>query len=119
MTLLEALQQINTQSMDAAQLTDMCVGTVVSVSPLEVEIDVHQAPLNENVLILTDAVKEKVIDTGAASYFEEINGVLCAVWGSNQRTEGSAVVIRPLAVGDKVLMLSVKHGQQFIILSRL
>ena len=119
MTLLDALQQVNRDSMSAAQLTDMCVGTVVSSSPLEIEMDIHQAPLREEVLILTDEVKAKTVDVGGASYFDDVNGRLCAVWGSGQQHEGEVVINTALAVGDKVLMLSVKHGQQFIVLSRL
>lgn len=107
MTLLQTLQQINKTSMEAAQLTDMTVGTVVSESPLEISTDVHQAPLLEQVLILTDAVSPISGD----DYFTDVNGELCAIWGT-----GNA---RSLKTGDKVLMLSVRHGQQYIVLSRL
>lgn len=120
MTLLDALQKINRDQLLAAQLTDMAVGTVTSVSPLEVVLDVHQAALNESALILTDAVKEKTIDVAGAGYFQDVNGVLCAVWGQGgSDVEGAAIITRPLAVGDKVLLLSVQHGQTYIVLSRI
>lgn len=108
MTLLDALQQINRQGMEAAQLTDMAVGTVTSANPLEVTLDVHQAPLKAEVLVLTDAVRG---DSGDG-FFQEVNGLLCAVWG--QSSSGSS-----LTVGEKVLLLAVRHGQRYIILSRL
>lgn len=107
MTLLQTIQQINKTSMDAAQLTDMTVGTVTSASPLEITTDIHQAALTGEVLILTDAVSPISGD----DYFTDVNGELCAIWGS-----GDA---RSLKLGDKVLMLSVRHGQQYIVLSRL
>lgn len=108
MTLLEALQQVNKTSMESAQLTDMVAGTVTSESPLEISIDVHQAPLREQVLIMTDAVSPISGD----DFFTDVNGELCAIWGQS----GHA---RSLKTGDKVLMLSVRHGQQYIVLSRL
>ena len=112
MTLLDALQQINRQGMDAAQLTDMCVGTVVAVNPLEIEMDVHQAPLTGDVLVLTDAVRG---GGGGESFFADVNGILCAVWGQSSTSSATS----DLTVGEKVLMLSVRHGQKFIVLSRL
>lgn len=110
MTLLDALQQINRQGMDAAQLTDMAVGTVTSADPLEVTLDVHQAPLKAEVLVLTDAVREG----SGYGFFQEVNGLLCAVWGQGGNSSGSS-----LTVGEKVLLLAVRHGQRYIILSRL
>ena len=120
MTLLDALQKINRDQLDAAQLTDMAVGTVTSVSPLEVVLDVHQAAIHEEALIVTDEVREKVIDVSGAGFFQDVNGTLCAVWGqSGGGGGGAAIITRPLAVGDKVLLLSVQHGQTYIVLSRL
>lgn len=120
MTLLDVLQQINKSSMDAAGLTDMTVGTVTAADPLEITLDISQAPLKEEIIILTDTVKGKVIDIAGSSYFTDRNGELCCIWGSSEDIpEGSAVVTLPLAVGDKVLLLAVQHGQRYIVLSRL
>lgn len=120
MTLLDALQKINRDQLLASQLTDMEVGTVTAVDPLEIQLDVHQAALKASVLILTDAVKEKTIDVSGAGFFQDVNGVLCAVWGqSSGGQSGGAVITAPLAVGDKVLLLAVQHGQRYLVLSRL
>lgn len=61
MQLIEVLQQINQQSMKAAGLTDLFIGTVASTSPLSVTIDTLMQPLQEQVLYLTSAVVEKKI----------------------------------------------------------
>ena len=107
MTLLDALQKINKDQIAAMQLTDMAVGTVTGADPLEITMDVHQAALTSDVLVLTETV------SGSGSeYWTERNGELCVSWG----TDSSGAV---LTVGDKVLMLSVKHGQRYIVLSRL
>lgn len=109
MTLLDALQKIVSDQLKAGQLTDMAVGTVTSADPLEIILDVHQAALKGDAIILTDAVKG-----GGGGYFTEVSGVLCVVWGQNTASSGSDLV-----VGDKVLLLAVQHGQTYIVLSRL
>ena len=96
MNLLSVIQTAIKNTMDSAQLTDMAIGTVESASPLEIRMDIHQAPLKGDVIILTDAVKEKSITIGGTAY----------------------IVQQGLTEGDKVLMLAVQHGQRFIVLSR-
>ena len=107
MTLLDALQKINKDQIAAMQLTDMAVGTVTKADPLEITMDVHQAALTQDVLVLTDTVRP------SGGYWAEKDGELCAVWGTDSSSSAS------LAAGDKVLMLSVRHGQKYIVLSRL
>lgn len=120
MTLLDALQKIVSDQLKAGQLTDMAVGTVTSVDPLEIVLDVHQAALRGDAIILTDEVREKTIDVSGAGFFQDVNGTLCAVWGQDSGGGSSgAIITRPLAVGDKVLLLAVQHGQTYIVLSRL
>lgn len=84
MDLINIIQQIVQQSLKAAQLTDMVMGTVVSVSPLEITINPAMAPLKNQILHLTSSV------TGDHA----------------------------LEAGDKVIMLRVRNGQEFIVLSK-
>lgn len=93
MTLLETIQTLVMQVLNGAQLTEMKTGTVTSINPLEITLDVAQAPLREEVLILTETVKAKSV--------------------------GQIPINVGLAVGQKVLLLAVQHGQKFIVLSRL
>ena len=144
MTLLEVLQQISDQSVGASQPTDLFVGTVTSVSPLEIQTDIYQAPLKGEVLLLTESVIEKKvlldhthqIDTLSHSHSAEVaisNG-LTGTYTTKKAldtttvfengtaipiVDGYAIINRALAVGDKVMMISVQHGQRFIVLSRL
>lgn len=97
MTLLDTIQTLVMQVLNGAQLTDIKAGTVTSADPLEITLDTAQAPLREEVLILTQEVKD----------FAEVNGKRCCVWGN------------PFVINDKLLLLSVQHGQKFIVLSRL
>lgn len=61
MELKDAIQGLVQNSMKAAQLTDLRIGTVTSASPLEITIDPAMAPLQAGVLYLTEAVVEKKI----------------------------------------------------------
>lgn len=62
MTLLDIIQECVRQSMNAAQLTDMVVGTVTGEDPLEIQIDSTQATLTGAVLLLTDNVLDLALD---------------------------------------------------------
>lgn len=141
MSLLQILQQINDQAESARQPTDMLIGTVTGVDPLEVTLDIQQAALREEVLFLTDSVIEKKLGSDGRFYragvplesnFEFPEGVeLVLEYNSsteiitptlNPEDPGAvtyAVVTPALGIGDKVLLLSVMHGQKFIVLSRL
>lgn len=103
MNLLEILQQINDQANSARQPTDMVVGTVTSLDPIEITTDIHQAALREEVLIFTDSIG------GGNNY--TVTGKLLKISKFDSGTGFS--------LGDKVLMLSVMHGQSFIVLSKM
>lgn len=165
MDLVDVLHHVAEQSMAAYGLSDMSMGTVTSVTPLEVTLLESMAPLPAEVLHLTSAVIEKKIpvlthqhDTGGFKHdhsipdlshthdtSEEATGpalegnrqtgeaLLPDIYTSDERLlnivcyedgkplpveDGYIILNRALAVGDKVLMLRVMRGQQFIILSR-
>lgn len=61
MELLDAILLSSQASQQASQPTDLVMGTVTSVSPLEVSINNMQAPLRSQVLYLTEPVVEKKI----------------------------------------------------------
>lgn len=135
MELKDILQQMMQESMKTAQLTDLRVGTVTAVDPLEVTISAAMAPLRAGVLYLTSAVVEKKIpivehkhiisvqDTytggGSAECSTELSDIVCTEYGTQLPVENGYIILnRALEVGDKVLLLQVQNGQKFIILSR-
>lgn len=98
--LVGVIQQIIQNTLKAMKLTDKATGTVVSVSPLSIQLDILMPPLPEAALVLTDAVKEKIAPV--------------------QDGDGGFVVVNEgLKSGDRVLMLRVQRGQQYIVLSRI
>lgn len=156
MTLAEVLQQAMEQNRQAAQLTDLCIGTVTSEDPLEILIDSTMQILKRSVLLLTEPVIEKKIPvlthkhyistlshlhtctTGATSealvgqYLGEDSlvsegysstlqqeDIICYEQGEPLPIEDGYIILnRRLEVNDKVILLKVSGGQQFIVLSR-
>ena len=60
-SLLQELQIIAGQQQHSQQPTDLAIGTVTAVDPLEITKDVHQQALRQEVLYLTESVVEKKI----------------------------------------------------------
>lgn len=135
MELKDILQQMTQESMKSAQLTDLQIGTVTAVDPLEITISASMAPLRAGVLYLTVDVVEKkipvvqhshtikVTDTftggGSATCSTELTNIVCYENGTALPVENGYIIFnRALAVGDKVLLLRVQNGQKFVVLSR-
>lgn len=137
MELLDVLQQISQANNRAMQPTDLVVGTVTKVKPLEITTDNQAAPLRAAVLYLTAAVVEKKVTTFAHSHntthnhvvtdatiqpagqcSTELTGITCYENGQALPNDGFITLNRGLEVGDKVLMLRVQHGQKYVVLSR-
>ena len=98
--LIGVIQQIVQNVIQGMNLTDKATGTVLSIDPLSVQVDMNMPPLPDAAILLTDAVKERVAPV--------------------QGGEGGTVMVSEgLKPGDKVLMLRVQRGQQYIILSRI
>ena len=73
MNLAETVYLMVQKSMKAAQLTDLRVGTVTSVDPLEITTDPAMPPIPSSILYLTSAVVEKKIPVLTHSH--EVNGL--------------------------------------------
>ena len=142
MNLADTLYMMMQENTRAGQPTDLKVGTVVSVSPLEISINPQMAPLQASVLYLTAAVVEKKIaalshthtadglghthTVGAETSSEALSGEYetGAALGLIKCTENgtalpAGLINRGLQTGDKVLLLRVLSGQKFVVLSRI
>lgn len=127
MELIEVLHMIGQQGQQASQPTDLVIGTVSAVDPLEIQTDGQTAPLMAAVLILTAAVVEKkisilehnhTIPTGGNTG-DSLTDIACLENGTALPVEDGYIILnRALAVGDKVIMLKTQRGQRYIILSR-
>ena len=98
--LMGVLQQIAQNTMKAMKPTEKATGTVISAAPLSVQSDITMQPIPASALVLTDSVIERTVPV---------------VGGAG----GTVKVQEGLKAGDKVLMLRVQHGNQYIILSKI
>lgn len=97
--LVGVIQQIVQNTIEAMKMADKATGIVESVSPLRVKIDSSIQSVPSAALLLTDTVRERVVPV--------------------QGGQGTVTVREGLKEGDRVLMLKVQNGQQYIILSRI
>ena len=145
MQLKDVLQHMVQESLRAGQLTDICIGTVTSVMPLEITINTQMAPLRRSVLYLTESVIEKKLPvlehfheisslshshsteggttgeglTGTYQTQNALEGIACVENGVQLPIENGFIILnRALQMGDKVMLLRVQNGQKFIVLSR-
>ena len=143
MELSDVMRQMMQQSMDGYGLSDMAIGTVTGVKPLAVRIREGMADIPQEALRLTAAVIEKKIPVlehlhttdGFRHAHALPDGLQQDAFDSDKRLlkheivcyedgkalpvkDGYIILNRALETGDKVLLLRVMRGQQFIILSR-
>ena len=102
----EAIKGCINQVMAQAEFTDVELGEVVNIKPLKIKLS-DRLILNQNQLMLTDAVTLKTINL--THNHEE-----------SERVElTSPIIVRDgLKKGDKVLLLKAKQGQTYVIISR-
>lgn len=98
--LIGVIQQIVQNVIEAMKLSDKATGTVISASPLTIQTDTNMPPIKEPAVLITDAVRERTV----------------AVHGG---AGGNVAVVEGLKPGDRVLMLRVQRGNQYIILSKI
>ncbi|GIQ62128.1 hypothetical protein PACILC2_06960 [Paenibacillus cisolokensis] len=93
MRMIDIIKQAGAQAVEAGN--PVHIGTVTRTEPLEVFVD-QRFSLTSEFLIVTDATEELTI---------EING--------------SLYTVRPgLQAGDKVALIRVQGGQQYVVMGR-
>ncbi|NGP58145.1 DUF2577 domain-containing protein [Paenibacillus thiaminolyticus] len=95
MNLIEIIKSAAEDAVQAGNPVNILHGTVTDVAPLVINVD-QRFTLTEEFLILTDSVQELFITIAGVKY---------------QIRQG-------LQPGDKVLMMRVQGGQQYVVLDR-
>ncbi|MNC10681.1 hypothetical protein D3C75_583480 [compost metagenome] len=103
--MLNAIRQAALTGMEAGKPAAIMFGEVVAGNPLQVNVD-QRFTLDADFLILPESLTRLELD-------------LSHTHGSSERGLTDPVVIRPgLQAGDKVILLRVQGGQQFLILDK-
>lgn len=101
------IQQIVQNTVQTMKMADKATGTVESVSPLRIKVDASMQSIPESALLVTDTVKERIV------HVED-----CQECSGGGECTGTVIIREGLKVGEKVLMLRVQGGNQYIVLSR-
>ncbi|MGK5512059.1 DUF2577 domain-containing protein [Brevibacillus formosus] len=91
MSLLALIKQAATEAVDASNPVGVFFGTIKSTTPLEIDID-QRFVLTKEFLVLTEGTKE---------------------------LRYGDIILRPaLKVGDRVVLLRIQGGQQYVVLEK-
>ena len=120
--LLDIMKQTASEAIQAGSPVTVVFGTVTSDSPLSVKVD-SKLQLGEKQLVLTRNVTDFENDQTAHGHLTENRG---GGGGHSSYESHNHVytgrkhwtVHHKLVVGDKVLMLRMQGGQQYVIIDR-
>lgn len=119
--LVQTIQMLAKQTLDASKPSDYVLGVVESINPLSIRIEQKES-VPEEFLILTDAVRDYEVDI-------EVNHVTENRAGGSGDAEFAShnhgyvgrkkiKVYNSLHVGEQVILIQQAGGQEFIVLSR-
>lgn len=119
--IVRALRKVVLDAVNAQKLTNVIYGTVISVSPLKVQVD-QKLILEQEHLKLTRAVLDYEVDMTVDHVTEERSGggLNEAFSSHNHEYKGRKkfLIHNGLIVGDKVTMIRAHGGQQYLIIDK-
>jgi len=110
--ILKEIQKLVLGVLNAQKLSTVVYGTVLSVSPLEVQID-QKLTLKEEQLKLTRAVMDYEVEITVDHETEETDGHIHEYKGRKK-----IKIHNGLIEGDKVTMIRAHSGQQYLIIDK-
>lgn len=110
--MLDVLKEIAKTTIDAENPTAVMFGTVVGVNPLRVNVD-QRFTLDEDFLVIAERLIHYEVD------LQHVHPYDGGTTGEAIPPEPQKLIIRHrLRVGDKVILLRVQGGQQYVVLDR-
>ena len=119
--LVSLIQEICSNSMDAASLSDVVIGEVTSESPLTIRLERGLEIPSEAILLTNNTCLWSVDMTVAHHTDPAAGGSGYAEYASHVHGYSGTktyLVHNELKTGDKVFLLRISGGQQFIALDR-
>lgn len=112
MTLANLIRQASLGAIEAGQPVAVMFATVTKIDPLEVNVE-QRFTLTSDFLIVPESLTRYEVDI---SHTHSAPG---GSTGGMQPAEASKVVVRKgLEIGDKVMLLRIQGGRQFVILDK-
>lgn len=122
--MVRAVKQAALEAVRASGPAGVCFGTVVSVSPLKIQVD-QKMVLEGPQLLLTDRVRDYSVEMTPLPEFHETEpetgGAGEAAFAEHKhkyRGRKKWRVHNALAMGEKVLLLRCDGGQQYVVWDR-
>lgn len=119
--LMQTMQALIKQTLEAGKPTDYVLGVVESVNPLSISLEQKES-IPEEFLILTDSVRDYEVDIEVNHITENrAGGGGYAEFASHNHDYSGRKKIKiynSLHVGEQVLLIQQAGGQEFIVLSR-
>lgn len=126
--LSELMKQVAAGVINSMQLPEIHLGTVVKTDPLEIMLT-QQNRLPAKFLILTNAVKDHEVDISISwttvdnthKHGNGNNGADTTEVTHNHAVKGRKKIMihNGLTVGEKVLLLRVQGGQNYVVVDRI
>lgn len=119
--LVKAVKQAAVEAVQASGPMGMCFGTVISASPLKIQVD-QKKTLTEAQLMLTNNVRDFTVEMTVDHQTENTSGGSgdASFASHNHAYKGrkSYRVHLALKTGEKVILLRCDGGQKFLVLDR-
>ena len=119
--IVRALRKVVLDAVNAQKLTNVIYGTVISISPLKVQVD-QKLILEQEHLKLTRAVLDYEVEMTVDHVTENRSGggLNEAFSSHNHEYKGRKkfLIHNGLIVGDKVTMIRAHGGQQYLIIDK-
>ncbi|MFC4805463.1 DUF2577 domain-containing protein [Filifactor villosus] len=103
--LLHVIKKINHKQISATELADFVLGTVVSVSPLRVQVS-DRITLDEDMLLFSELVLEKKVNLKHKHN------------DSHEALETVITIQEGIKQGDTLQLIKLSAGQLFLIISK-
>lgn len=119
--IVRALRQLVLDAVNAQKLATIVYGTVISTSPLKVQVDQKLTLEQENLKLTRDVMDHEIEMTVDHLTENRSGGSGDAEFAShNHEYKGRKkfLIHNGLVVGDKVTMIRAQGGQQYIILDK-
>ena len=120
--LVELIKSIFKNTQEAMQPTNMIYGEVKSISPLQIEIDQKIILTNLQLILsrnVTEWIEDIEIDWTETTHHHDFNGDGSVVDGdTNLKGVYQIKHKTALKVGEKVILIMLAGGQQYLVLDR-
>ena len=119
--IIRSLRKVVLDALNAQKLTDIVYGTVESIEPLKVRVD-QKLLLEQEQLKLTRAVMDYEVEMTVDHLTEKREGGSLAasyeLHDHEYKGRKKFLIHNGLIIGDKVTMIRVHGGQQYLIIDK-